>query len=63
MNRFNLIKGFKLDKEKWDDMLDEYYEMNKWDVRSGFPTRKCLEELGLKEIADDLEKAGKSGDA
>lgn len=54
-------KGFKLDKGKWDDLLDEYYEMHNWDKRTGFPTRKCLEDLDLKGVADDLEKAGKLG--
>jgi len=53
--------GFKIGKEKWDHLLDEYYEMHNWDKETGFPTRECLEELGLKEIADDLEKAGKLG--
>ncbi len=48
-------------KEKWDKLLDEYYEMNHWDKETGFPTRKCLEELGLKQVANDLEKAGKLG--
>lgn len=54
-------KGVKLDKIKWDDLLDEYYEMNNWDKKTGFPTRKCLEELDLKQIANDLEKAGRLG--
>jgi aldehyde:ferredoxin oxidoreductase len=54
--------GFKLEKKKWDNLLDEYYELNNWDKKTGFPHRKCLEELGLKEIADDLERAGKIGE-
>jgi len=56
-----LVKGFKIEKEKWDDLLDEYYEMHNWDKKTGFPTRKCLEELDLKQVASDLEKAGKLG--
>ena len=54
-------KGFKLDKEKWDSLLDEYYEIHEWDKKTGFPTRKCLEDLDLKGVADDLERAGKLG--
>ena len=54
-------KGWKLDRERWDSLLDEYYEMHNWDKKTGFPTRKCLEDLDLNEIANDLEKAGKLG--
>ena len=51
--------GFRLTKKDWDDLLDEYYEMNHWDKRTGFPTRTYLEELGLGQVADDLERVGK----
>jgi len=39
-----------------DGMLDEYYESSGWDTGTGVPTRKKLEELGLQDIADQLEK-------
>jgi len=45
----------KLDPKKFDGMLDDYYQLRGWD-QNGVPTRKRLEELGLKYIADDLEK-------
>jgi aldehyde:ferredoxin oxidoreductase len=54
-------KGWKIEREKWDQLLDEYYEMNYWDKKTSFPTRKCLEDLNLKKVADDLEKIGKIG--
>jgi aldehyde:ferredoxin oxidoreductase len=54
-------KGWKLDREKWDALLDEYYEIHGWDKKTSYPTRRSLEELDLKEIADDLEKIGKLG--
>jgi aldehyde:ferredoxin oxidoreductase len=53
--------GFHPTRENWDKMLDEYYEMNNWDMKTSFPTRKCLEDLDLRQIADDLEKIGKLG--
>ena len=53
--------GFQLTKEKWDKLLDEYYEMNGWDKKTSFPTRECLEGLNLRQIAEDLEKIGKLG--
>jgi aldehyde:ferredoxin oxidoreductase len=51
--------GQLLEKAKWDGLLDEYYELHGWDKRSGWPTRKSLESLGLKDGADLLEKAEK----
>ena len=54
-------KGWKIEREKWDQLLDEYYEMNHWDKKTSFPTRKCLEDLNLEKVADDLEKIGKIG--
>ncbi|OHE25287.1 MAG: hypothetical protein A3J94_03515 [Syntrophus sp. RIFOXYC2_FULL_54_9] len=39
-------------------MLDEYYEARGWNKQTGLPTRSTLERLGLKEVADDLEKTG-----
>jgi len=41
-----------------EPMLDEYYEARGWG-NDGLQTRKKLEELGLKDIADELEKLGK----
>jgi len=40
---------FELDK-----MLDDYYRARGWDVKTGKPSRKKLEELGLKYVADEL---------
>jgi aldehyde:ferredoxin oxidoreductase len=53
------MRGEKLTKEGWDKMLDEYYELHGWDKATGWQSRKCLEGLGLKSVADDLEKAGR----
>jgi aldehyde:ferredoxin oxidoreductase len=38
-----------------DGMLDEYYEASGWDKKTGIPTRRKLEELGLKDVADKLK--------
>jgi aldehyde:ferredoxin oxidoreductase len=35
-------------------MLQEYYELRKWDLKTGKPSADKLEELGLKDIASDL---------
>lgn len=54
------LKGYKLERADYEKMLDEYYELHGWDKNS-YPTRKTLEELGLSNVADDLEKIGKLG--
>jgi aldehyde:ferredoxin oxidoreductase len=43
-------------KEKFNKALDEYYTARGWDVATGIPRRSTLEKLGLKDVADDLEK-------
>ena len=52
-------QGFAHDPEKWDELLDEYYDLNGWDRKTGIPTRARLEALGLKDVADELEEMGK----
>ena len=51
--------GLKCDKEKWDEMLDRYYELHSWDRETSLQTRQGLMELGMEDIAQKLEKAGK----
>jgi len=48
-----------LDKDKFEALRDRYYELRGWDVKTGRPTRAKLEELDLKDAANDLETAGK----
>jgi len=40
-------------------MLDEYYQQRGWDVETSLIPREKLESLGLKEVADELEKMGR----
>jgi len=53
------FKGHALSKEKYDSMLDEYYQLHGWNKDTGLQTRTCLEKLDLGDVADDLEKANK----
>lgn len=41
-------KGERLEREKFERMLDEYYELRGWDVRTGNPTQAKLRELGIE---------------
>lgn len=54
-------KGWKIDKDKYDGMLDEYYEMHGWDKSSSYPTRQVYEKYGLSYVADDMQRIGKLG--
>ncbi len=49
-----VVKGFKLDKDRFSELLRTYYELRGWDPETGMPTRAKLEELGLKDVADAL---------
>ena len=51
--------GFVYSEEKWNEMLDHYYQLHGWNKKTGVPTRRCLEGLDLEDAADDLEQASK----
>ncbi len=53
-----LFKGEAIPKEVLGHMLDHYYEYRGWSKETGIPTRAKLEELGLKYVADELERLG-----
>ena len=51
--------GYKCDRDKWDEMLDKFYELHGWDKETSLQTRQCLIELGMEDVAERLSKAGK----
>jgi len=51
------LKGELLNRKDWDKMLDEYYNIHRWEKDSSWPTREKLEELDLEECAHVLEQA------
>jgi len=53
--------GWKMDAERYNHMLDEYYTLHGWDRNTSYPTRPALAAVGLDSVADDLEKIGKLG--
>jgi aldehyde:ferredoxin oxidoreductase len=52
------MKGVTLDRGKFEAMKGEYYGLRGWDVVSGRQTRRKLEELGLRDVAAELESRG-----
>ncbi len=46
--------------EQWKT---NFYKVEGWEVRTGYPERKTLEGLGLKHVADHLQAKGRLGSA
>jgi aldehyde:ferredoxin oxidoreductase len=49
-------KGEVASLEVFNKMLDEYYDLRGWDKKTGIPTEEKLVELGLEDVARDIEK-------
>lgn len=47
-------EGAVLEKDKFEKMKDEYYQLRGWDSQTGIPTREKLVELGLEDIAAEV---------
>jgi len=47
-------KGMVLDREKFEEYLDTYYDLRGWDKATAKPTREKLAELGLEEVIGDV---------
>ena len=50
-----------LDRAGVELFKTHYYKLDGWDVNTGWPTRKTLEELGLKKVADTMAAKGRLG--
>lgn len=55
------VLGRRMDRDKFEEWKTKYYELEGWDTKTGWPTRKALESVSLKNIADELEKNNKLG--
>lgn len=55
------FSGFHPTRDGWDRLLDDYYEINRWDKTTSYPTRAALEGLDLEQVANDLDSIGKLG--
>jgi aldehyde:ferredoxin oxidoreductase len=51
------MKGFRLDRERYERLLSAYYELHGWD-ENGIPTESRLKKLGLGDIIEPLKRAG-----
>jgi aldehyde:ferredoxin oxidoreductase len=60
---FENVGKMYLSEEGVETWKTHYYKLEGWDPNSGYPTRKTLEDMGLKHVADHLEKNKKLGSA
>ena len=52
------FKGKVFPRKTFESMLDEYYELRGWDLKTGLLTEEKLLELGMKDVAEDLKRRG-----
>jgi aldehyde:ferredoxin oxidoreductase len=56
-------REFYLDNKGVEQWKTGFYRIEGWDPKTGHPTRKTLEGLGLKYVADALQARNKLGSA
>jgi aldehyde:ferredoxin oxidoreductase len=52
------IRGNVLDRQKFEEMREEFYNLRGWDPRTGLQKKETLARLGMTDVAEELEKAG-----
>jgi len=53
-----IAKGVVVNRNRFEEVLDKYYEERGWNKKTGIPTKRKLNELNLEDIARDLERGG-----
>jgi aldehyde:ferredoxin oxidoreductase len=51
-------KGSILDKEEFENLKNEYYELRGWDTESGYQIEDTMKELYLHDIGKKLDRLG-----
>jgi aldehyde:ferredoxin oxidoreductase len=49
-----LEKRYRLDREQFKPVVDEFYELKGWDTETGWPTQERLRELGLADVYEPM---------
>ena len=47
--------GMVVEREKFEKMKDEYYQLRGWDVATGLPKKEALKKLDLTELVEPLK--------
>jgi len=48
------LAGWKIDYDKWNAMLDNYYELHGWDKKTSYPEKETLDKLGIGYAYKDI---------
>ncbi len=48
----------KMERKDWKKALTMLYKRVGWDEKLGCPTKECLKDLGMDDVAEDLESRG-----
>jgi aldehyde:ferredoxin oxidoreductase len=52
------IRGNVLDRKKFDEMREEFYNLRGWDPKTGLQKKETLARLDMTDVAEELEKSG-----
>ena len=52
------VEGRMFDRQDFENLKDEYYELRGWDVETGLLKASTLKEFDLEDIAEDLAERG-----
>jgi aldehyde:ferredoxin oxidoreductase len=52
------IRGNVLDRKKFDEMREEFYNLRGWDPKTGLQTKETLARIDMADVAEELEAAG-----
>jgi aldehyde:ferredoxin oxidoreductase len=48
--------GTVVERDKFEQIKTDFYKLRGWDTATGYPTKATLTDLGLEDVAADLEK-------
>jgi aldehyde:ferredoxin oxidoreductase len=49
-----LEKRHRLERKHFDPIMDEFYELHRWDRESVWPTRELLRRLDLEDVYEPM---------
>lgn len=55
------VNGRYLDRAKFEEFKTRFYRLEGWDVHTGWPKGDTLKSMGLKSVAEELEKKERLG--
>jgi hypothetical protein len=60
---FTSCRELYLEDKGVEQWKTHFYNLEDWDPKTGYPKRKTMEDLGMKQVADVLQSKNKLGSA